>query len=161
MPASYPKPDAERRNKSPHEFGWTDLPAAGRQGPPPPMPDTEDYGELEEWWADLWSSPQATAWDQSGRTLHGLLHAKWLLTETEVVVRDGRELAVAAAPRASLLSEMRQIEDRHGLNPKAMLQLRWRIVPGEVAGSAPKAKKRAPRRDPRTALKVVPGGKGA
>lgn len=26
---------------------------------------------------------------------------------------------------------MRQIEDRHGLNPKAMLQLRWRIVDAE------------------------------
>jgi hypothetical protein len=28
---------------------------------------------------------------------------------------------------------MRQLEDRLGLNPKAMMQLRWRIVADEVA----------------------------
>lgn len=159
MAASYPKPDAERRTRHQQEFGWTDLPAAGRQGPPPPMPDTEDYSELADWWADLWSSPQAVAWDQSGRTLHGLLHARWLLTETEVVVRNGHELAVAAAPRAALLSEMRQIEDRHGLNPKAMMQLRWRIVAGEASQAPPTKPRAARRRDPR--LRAINGGKGS
>jgi len=157
--ASYPKPDAERRNRNPAEYGWTDLPATGRQGPPPPMPDVVDYSELADWWADLWSSPQAAAWDQTGRTLHGLLHAKWLLTEVEVVERNGLELAVPGAPRAAILAEMRQIEDRHGLNPKAMLQLRWRIVDADTVTATTTKPKTTRRRDPR--LRAINGGKGS
>jgi hypothetical protein len=38
---------------------------------------------------------------------------------------------------AALLAEMRQIEDRHGLNPLARLKLRWAIEgEDEPAGSA-------------------------
>lgn len=43
---------------------------------------------------------------------------------------SGRVDAVKASP------EIRQHQDRHGMNPKAMLQLRWRIV-DEVAVPVP------------------------
>jgi hypothetical protein len=38
------------------------------------------------------------------------------------------DLVVGDRAAASVSAELRQHEDRHGLNPKAMLQLRWRVV---------------------------------
>ena len=113
----YPKPENERHGHSPStSFEWTLLPAAGRLGPAPELPDLRSWSlSTIAWWEDLWSCPQATAWDQSGRTL----------TRLAVLFDD---LIKEKAPATSLSNEMRQLEDRHGLNPKAMLQLRWRIV---------------------------------
>jgi hypothetical protein len=78
-------------------------------------------------------------WDQAGRTL-------WVLACIYDDVIAGRKDAALAS------AEMRQVEDRHGLNPKAMLQLRWRIVEEtESAGdSGP-----APINERRNRLKVV------
>lgn len=38
---------------------------------------------------------------------------------------------------AATLTEIRQLEDRLGLTPKARLQLRWLIVPDEQADAQP------------------------
>jgi hypothetical protein len=156
-----PKPDAERRRKNTPTFGWTILPAAGREGDPPPMPAIPAWLEVEcgDWpastvqaWSQLWCKPQATAWDQSGSTLRHwvVLHAK----------------DIALGINASERAEMRQIEDRHGLNPKALLQLRWRID-DSVTSAAPtpptrerpaeKARRKPRADDPR--LKVIDGGR--
>ena len=116
-PAGALKPDGQKVHRNPVAFDWTLLPAAGRVGPPPKLP-----AGLRKWrkstrdaWADIWSSPQATAWDQSGRTLH-----TWAALHHDLV--EGER------PTASISAEMRQHEDRHGLNPAALLRLRWRIV---------------------------------
>lgn len=66
-------------------------------------------------WAELWHSPQAVVWDELG----------W----TRVVARYTK-LAVAAEKSdatGSLLSEVRQLEDRLGLTPMAMKRLQWEI----------------------------------
>lgn len=111
----YPKPDAERVRRNAPQFSWTILPAAGREGDPPVLPKGRRWkAATREWWAKLWATPQATQWREDDSELHrlALLH----------------ELVWASdAPAATLLAEMRQIEDRHGLNPKAMLQLRWMV----------------------------------
>lgn len=140
--ASYPKPAEERRNKTQSDLSWTELPAAGRQGDPPPLPTpllgkwSADALALWEW---AWSTPQATQWDQSGKTLW-----RWVqLADTP--------------PSPQTSAEMRQLEDRHGLNPKAMLQLRWRVVDGDAGTAQPTKPKTTRRRDPR--LKALPGGK--
>ena len=108
-----PKPDGQKVTRHAPAFDWTLLPAAGRPGPPPKLPTG-----LRPWtkstrdaWADVWSSPQATAWDQSGRTMHvwAALH---------------HDLAEGERATASISAEMRQHEDRHGLNPAALLRLR-------------------------------------
>lgn len=115
MAASYPKPDGERRNRAERQLDWTVLPFEGRDGPPPALPQWRDWTDRTlEWWAEMWSTPQAAAWDQSGRSMHtlALLHHE-LMTDT--------------GNAAKISAEMRQHEDRHGLTPKAMLQLRWRI----------------------------------
>jgi hypothetical protein len=72
------------------------------------------------------------AWDPTGRSLHTLA-----LLHHELMTRRGQ-------PRRSSSAEMRQHEDRHGLTPKAMLQLRWRV------GS------RLPSPRPATVLSLVP-----
>jgi len=124
MAASYPKPDNQKRNRNEPAFGWSDLPAAGREGEPPSLPprseDARDWLDVTiEAWADLWKSPQATMWDPSGRTLRS-----WAVCFDDLAQCQKDRKPVPA----SLLNEMRQVEDRHGLSPKAMLQLRWRIV---------------------------------
>jgi hypothetical protein len=74
-----------------------------------------------EAWRSLWRLPQAAAWDDL--QLH------------RTVARYVRALVQAEHPQAGtpLLSEVRQLEDRLGLTPMAMLRLRWEIAPDEVA----------------------------
>jgi hypothetical protein len=117
-----PNPDADRPRPT---FGWVDLPAEGRSGPAPDLPTPPVWlNEFGGWpvatraaWKRLWETPQATQWDQSGKTLHGWaqLHAHCELS----------------GPQPSRVAEMRQHEDRHGLNPRALMQLRWRVVSSE------------------------------
>lgn len=117
----YPKDDLSRRNRNERSFDWTTLPPEGRAGPAPKLPPLRVWAAATVvWWEDLWSTPQAVMWDQSGRTLHTLA-----ILHHQLIV-DGDE-APAASKASSIAGEMRQHEDRHGLTPKAMLQLRWRI----------------------------------
>jgi hypothetical protein len=142
MPAAYPKPDDQRVNRVEPKFGWTDLPIAGRAEAAPELPKHVRWSVYtKRAWVELWSCPQATQWDPSGRTLHGWAEL------VEQRVRCERERKTAPA---STYAEIRQIEDRHGLNPKAMLQLRWRIVADEVVVSD-----ESPISDRRKRLKVV------
>lgn len=116
MAASYPKPDGQKVTRHEPKFGWTDLPLAGRDGPPPKLPSWRQWQTAtKSWWRDLWAKPQATQWEQDGSTL-------WTLA----CLYD--DLIAQRAEAAKVSAEMRQHEDRHGLNPKAMLQLRWRLA---------------------------------
>lgn len=122
MGTSYPKPDNEKVTRHEPQFAWTNLPVSGRAGAAPKLPAKAQAGlawlpQTRKWWATLWACPQATQWreddDQLVR-LAALTDRFWRGEGT------GGEL-----------NEIRQIEDRHGLNPKAMMQLRWRIVADE------------------------------
>lgn len=124
-----PKPDGERARRNASTFSWVELPSTGRKGKPPVLPKWRLWdARTEKWWADLWRKPQALMWEQDGSTL----------TTLACLVDD---LVVGKADAAKVSAEMRQHEDRHGLNPRAMLQLRWRIV--EAAAEPAKARKRA------------------
>jgi hypothetical protein len=93
----------------------------------------------------MWALPQATQWDQDGKTLIGWaqLHA---LVELE-------------GPLPARLAEMRQHEDRHGLSPAAMQRLRWRIPPAEPEDMAPAGGPAGPVRDRRASvLSLIRGG---
>lgn len=72
-------------------------------------------------WVELWSSPQAAAWEQLG----------W----TRLVARYSKLLIAAerANATAALLGEVRQLEDRLGLSPMAMRRLQWEIGPPDVS----------------------------
>lgn len=121
--ASYSKPDDQKVNRVPPKHGWIDLPSK-REGDPPALPEWRIWQpQTLTWWVELWTSPQATQWDQSGKTLRAL-----------ACLYD--DLIAGRAEASKVSAEMRQHEDRHGLNPKAMLQLLWRIVEDELAPTA-------------------------
>lgn len=69
-------------------------------------------------WAELWHTPQAAAWER----------LEW----TRTVARYVRYLVAAEAGDTRIAPEVRQLEDRLGLNPMAMLRLRWQIGDGDA-----------------------------
>jgi hypothetical protein len=82
-------------------------------------------------WARYWRKPQAAAWSRAQ-----------LVDEVALYVRA---FLVAAEGDVKAMAEARQIGDRLGLNPTAMLKNRWRVVTDEVAGRR-EAKKPVPKR---------------
>ena len=127
---AYPKPDNEKVTRVPPAFTWTELPGWRVWQP-----------ATVAWWAELWAKPQATMWDQSGASLHAL-----------AALYDDLFAARTEASRVS--AEIRAHEDRHGLNPKSMLQLRWRFAgaPSQEPVRKPPRKRGAGRT---AALRVV------
>lgn len=105
------------------------LPSRGRQGDTPKWPLG---GRPPKVWGELWELPQAVAWEQ--------------LRMERVVARYAQKLVRAEKPDApaAILSEVRQLEDRLGMSPMAMLRLRW-----EIPAVAPPA-----------AVEQVPAGEG-
>lgn len=73
-------------------------------------------GEL---WADLWRTPQAVAWERLGWTREVAQYVRWKA--------KGEQGDLDAA------REARQLADRLGLNPLALLRLRWEVAEDEVA----------------------------
>ena len=118
------------------------LPVSGRKGPAPKWPLTGKPSAAEAAaWKQAWAIPQAVAWERLG----------WV----RPVARYVRCLVAAevrGAP-ASLLGEVRQMEDRLGLSPMALLRLRWSIVADELADGATVAAKAGP--SSRGRLRVV------
>jgi hypothetical protein len=113
MPGPPPSRNPRRRNARPD---WRKLPSGGRVGDPPAWPLAKPAKAVADLWADVWASPQATAWADLG----------W----TRVVARYCKLCVVAERADApvSLLGEVRQLEDRLGLTPMAMMRLQWEIA---------------------------------
>lgn len=126
MPGPPPKPAGQRRRRN-AEPSTLVLPAEGRKGAPPkwPLPKASKPAAAKAegvLWRDLWATPQAVAWERLG----------W----TRVVARYVRCVLQAEAPdgqHPQLLSEVRQLEDRLGLSPLAMLRLQWTVAEDELA----------------------------
>ena len=116
-----PKPNALRARNHKSTFDWTLLPSEGRLEPAPPMPSWGNWSDATvEAWNDWWGTPQATAWDQSGRSLW-----RWLILFEKMISN--------ADTPVTIHTQLLAIEDRHGFTPAAMLKLRWRIVADELA----------------------------
>ena len=132
MPGPAPKPDSQRRRRN-ATVAMTRLPAEGRKGETPEWPLSSSAAYDPDLWAELWSTPQAAAWERLGAgTIRVVARYVVLLAEADV-----------GEPKAAM--EVRQIEDRLGMTPLAMLRLRWEIAPDELAEvreqrSAPKTK---------------------
>ena len=131
----YPKPDDQKVTRH-VGMAWTELPAR-REGDTPPLPSWRVWQPATlEWWAGLWTKPQATQWDQSGSTL-------WVLA----CLQD--DLIAGRIEAARVSAEIRAHQDRHGLSgPKALLQLRWALPADDEPAPAtpPRAKSAAARR---------------
>jgi hypothetical protein len=113
MPGPAPNPNARRRNLRPE---WRRLPASGRTEEPPAWPLGKPTRPEAALWDELWHSPQAIAWESFG-------WARTVARYTRCAVRAERRGALGV-----LLSEVRQLEDRLGLNPMAMKRLQWVIA---------------------------------
>lgn len=142
-----PNPQARRRNSP--TIAAADLPAEGRRGEAPECPlDLAEAGSC--WWKWAWSTPQATKWDA------GALYfvARRALLEDHAAALDFADeldlgdlfaaddfdaksrvewalslLKRSATGEVALMKEMRELDNRLGLNPKAMADLRWTIQP--------------------------------
>ena len=116
--AGNPPPKGDTRRRRNVSVGKTLLPAGGREGDVPEWPLTL-VPEASPW-ADLWHTPQAVAWERLGYF--------------RVVARYSLLLELAEAGAAApIQGEVRQLEDRLGLTPKAMRMLLWEITSDEVA----------------------------
>lgn len=120
MPGVAPKPDAIRRNA---RVGPVQLPAEGRKGVPPPWPFEGYPNEAEgRIWTRLWHLPQAVMWEKQN-DLYTIARYCRLLATVEA----------EAAPSAALHAQVTALEDRIGMNPKAMRLLMWQVADDEVA----------------------------
>jgi len=138
MPGPRPKTDAQRqRRNAPKKpaTGRSVIPAGVAQLPvPPPEPTPRWIASVQEDWLAVWSHPVMAAVD---RTLHerqlrrlfDLYHQREILTaivEAQPVV-DGSQGQERPNPMWARLgqveSELLALEDRNGLNPKALADL--------------------------------------
>ncbi|MFF2522246.1 hypothetical protein [Streptomyces liangshanensis] len=94
-----------------------------------------------ELWAELWATPQAVVWERLGWTREVAQYVRW----------KGR----AEAGDLDAGKEARQIGDRLGLTPLAMLRLRWEVTADEVGEQRDERKGRATRSSTRSRLKIV------
>lgn len=111
-----PKLDPQRGARG---RGVVTLPAEGRKGDPPAWPLEQVSSAELTLWRDLWTTPQAVAWERLG----------W----TRVVARYARLALLAEDMNKDALAEARQLEDKLGLTPKAMRLLLWVVASDEVA----------------------------
>lgn len=119
-----PDPLALRRDRG-DDRGWTHLPAAGRQGPPPPWPLVKPTRRELELWRDAWSRPQAVVWEQNGQAV-----------EVALYVRTLRE---AEAPAAGVMRRVlvARMADALGLSMPGLLRNRWVIASTDGAPARP------------------------
>jgi hypothetical protein len=140
-----PNPNALRRSRDVNE--WVTLPAEGRTGEPPAWPLTRPLARELALWAELWSRPQATMWEQQSQQHEVALYVRRL------VEAEKRDSAV------NLSTLVRQMADSLGLTTPGMRAARWRIEPTVAEVPVPAAARPA-RSSSRSRLKVVSGGDG-
>lgn len=157
-PGPLPKPDKRRRNAP--TIPTTELPASGRKGRPPKIPEGYELGKAgRAFWKFAWGTPQAAAWDRGSHyliarrasleddlvTLDGGVDLGELLSaveDDEVAERISEAMATLkrlAGGRISVMKEIRELENKLGLNPEALAKLRWKIVaePGSAEQQKP------------------------
>jgi hypothetical protein len=94
-----------------------------------------------ELWRDLWATPQAVAWERMGWTREVAQYVRWKV-KAELGDLDSSK-------------ESRQLADRLGLTPLAMLRLRWEIDADEVAEQRQERTTQAAKKTARQRLRVV------
>lgn len=119
-----PQPPKMDPNRGTRGRGPVKLPAEGRQGDAPDWPLTGRTSSAERLaWAQLWSTPQAVAWERLG------------IGTVREVARYCRLVVLAEKPSATAAvhAQATSLADRLGLTPKAMRLLLWEVVADEVA----------------------------
>jgi hypothetical protein len=147
-----PLPNPEHRHRNAPTIPTTKLPAAGREGPTPRLPRWVRLDKAgKAWWKWAWSTPQAAGWSSGdvalvarratleddlialeeldGRLdlaeLLGIEDQREMVSHLEWIISTLKRLA---SGKIAVLKEMRECDDRLGLNPKASAALRWSIT---------------------------------
>jgi hypothetical protein len=109
-----PKPPSRRRRRN-AVAGEGSLPSQGRVEAPPPLPPGIPWLDwTREYWATIWSSPVAT---------------RWLDFDTPALVRLARlQERALFCDDTKFLAEIRQLEDRFGLNPRGRRLNGWEVA---------------------------------
>lgn len=158
-----PDPNARRRNAP--TIPTTDLPVAGRTDPAPSIPSWVKLGKAgRAWWKWAWSTPQSCAWGVAVGIEATVARRAALEDDLAAIECVGgvefddleddpnyqhlaaavRRIAGLAAGRLQIMREMRELDDRLGLTPKAMAALRWKITGEAPAPAAGKPAATAP-----------------
>lgn len=141
-----PDPDSIRRNKP--TIPTNKLPASGYKGEVPAPP--YELGHCgSRWWEWAWTLPQADAWDDGAvytlarrAALEDDIDALGLNDDLDLADLLGgadeeaikrvehalQTLKRSASGRLAVEKEMRELDRRLGLDPKALAELRWTIV---------------------------------
>lgn len=128
MPAQ-PKPPGQRRRRNAGQSQWKQLPADGRKGDAPRLPDYEWHEETLAWWGTIWVSPMATVWEPAD--------VEPLVRLARLKDADNRGEGSVAA-----LAQITALEDRFGLSPKARRALQWEIAAGDTTAAKAPTRKR-------------------
>ncbi len=112
MPGPAPKDPSQRRRRNATP-GFRLLPHEGRKGDPPDWPlasfPTHDETRI---WKRLWALPQAVEWER--------------MRCEDIVALYVRAFCLASKEDdVKLYAEVRQLDAKIGLSPKAMQDLRW------------------------------------
>lgn len=142
--APLPKPPGQRVRRNAGQSQWSKLPGGGRRDALPDLGLPAATPATEAWWAEVWASPMAAMFLDAD--VPGLRRLALLL-----------EAVNLGDLRTEILSEIRQLEDRYGLSPKARRALQWEVGAAEEAppAAAPVA------RDRSRFLRAVEGGKAS
>lgn len=175
MRGPLPADNARRRNAP--TIPTTRLPAAGRKGRTPALPKGSVLGEAgRTWWSWAWHTPQSAAWSagdvyviarraalEDDLAVLGeveqldALDALEAEDQSRVRTLIGR-LAALCTGRLAVFREMRELDDRLGLTPKAMAALRWRVEADDAdapaAGESDEVARRRSEREARLAAGV-------
>lgn len=129
-----PLPTANHRHRNAPTIPTTNLPAGGYTGPVPALPPGTKLGRAgRAWWKWAWTTPQAAAWHVG----HSVTVARRASLEDDLAALGAPLDEAVVRARLAVSKEMASLEDRLGLSPKSMAQLRWSIVADEdMAGSA-------------------------
>ena len=127
----------------PNADDWLTLPTAGRKSAAPLWPLPMSNKRERELWAQLWSKPQAVAWEQLGLDLQVALY-----------VRRFTEAEQRNTP-ANLSTLVRQMADSLGLTVPGLGSNRWRI---ETKAPTKRSQQRAPSSKGRFAVIQGDGG---
>lgn len=119
-----PKPADQRRRQNATP-GMVQLPAEGYHGDFPAWPFADQTEAERMRWERVWEKPMAAMWIRMDI-------AEVVARYVRVCVDIENQTSVNIAG-TNMHAEARQLEDRLGLSPMALLRLRWEIVPDEVA----------------------------
>lgn len=136
-------PNANRRLRPGDRSGFVHLPAAGREGDPPPWPLPGRTSKFErDRWAIEWAKPVAIMWDRLGMELQVAFYI--------------RTLSRALSPKASgtVIAKVQSQEDRLGLSEDGRKKNGWIIDEGPQAA----VPRRAPTSDAKDRLALIQGG---